>query len=83
MHEVNHKVAVAFRLKADSYEQQKKDLYRIMAFRKAANALEQHPESLDNMYKRSWLKGIEKIAGIGPRLARAVETELKKLGIKH
>lgn len=83
MHKINFDIAAAFRAKADKYEGEGKDVYRVIAFRKAATALENHPEPVDEMYRRSWIKGIEKIAGIGPRIARAVELELKKLGIKR
>lgn len=81
MHKINYEIAAVFRDKADRYEQAAKDKFRVFAFRKAATAIEQHPEPLDDMYRRSWVKGIEKIPGVGPRIARAIEQELIKRGI--
>jgi DNA polymerase (family X) len=83
VHDINKQVAESFRLKADQIEQSGKNVYRALAFRKAADALEQYPESLLAMYKRSWIKGIEKIPSLGPRLARVVEQELKRQGISR
>ena len=80
---INLEIASAFRKKADKMEAENKNIYRVVSYRKAADSLDKHDEALDVMYKRSWIKGIEKIPGIGNRLARVIEAELKMRGIKR
>ncbi|MFC1662867.1 hypothetical protein ACFL04_01710 [Patescibacteria group bacterium] len=83
MIDINKKIAEIFRAKADLLERQGKVVYRIIALRRAAEALESHPEGVDVIYQRSWLRGLEKIPGVGNRLAHAIEKELLKLGVKR
>lgn len=80
---LNTEIARYFRSKAESLKQKEGEKYhfRAYAYTKAADAIDGLSESLEDMYKRSWIAGMQKIDGIGPRIARDIEGELKKRGI--
>lgn len=80
---INREIASVFRLKADKLEISAKNKFRAISLRKAANALEGLERGVDEIYKHTWLTGLEKIEGIGNRLAHAIEAELRKRGIRR
>jgi len=55
--------------------------FRALAYRQAAVALEKLDRGVDEIYRHGWLVGLQKIEGIGNRLAHTIEAELKKRGI--
>lgn len=57
--------------------------FRALAYRRAAQAIENLDQGLDRIYQHSWLTGLEKVEGIGNRLAHEIEHELKKMGIRR
>ncbi|MFH1366517.1 MAG: helix-hairpin-helix domain-containing protein [Patescibacteria group bacterium] len=79
---INQEIAAVFRLKADKLNMTDKNKYRVISLRKAASALENLDRGVDEIYKHTWLPGLEKIEGIGNRLAHAIEAELRKRGIR-
>ncbi len=77
--EINRRIAGNFyeksrllQKKGDKYK------YRALSYIKAARAIEQLDKGVDKIYKKSWLAGLQKINGIGNRLAHEIENELKK-----
>ena len=53
------------------------------AYRKAAASLEKIQEDISDIYKKSGIKGIEEIKGIGKSIAQKIEEYLKKGKIKY
>jgi len=81
--EINDQIAKKFFSKAqDLRSKGGKFKYRAMSYFKAAQAIEQLDRGVDKIYKHSWLVGLQKIEGIGNRLAHEIENELKLRGIK-
>lgn len=80
---INQEIAAVFRAKADKLELSGKNKFRVISLRKAAHALEGLDRGVDEIYKHTWLTGLEKIEGIGNRLAHAIEAELLKKGIRR
>lgn len=74
----NKKMAEKFYLKAREIQEQGGNHYKEWAYRKAAWAIDDLEESLVDIYNRSWLVGLQKIEGIGNRLAHEIEKEIKK-----
>lgn len=74
----NKKVAELFYLKAREIQETDGNPYKQWAYRKAAWAIDDLDQSLVDIYKRSWLVGIQKIKGIGNRLAHEIEKEIKR-----
>lgn len=58
-------------------------LFRIMAYEKAAKALENLPEDVKKIYKEKKLKGLKEIPGIGISSAKKIEEYVKKGEIKY
>lgn len=79
---INLEIAAVFRLKADKLDISAKNKFRAISLRKAAYVLENLDRGVDEIYKHTWLTGLEKIDGIGNRLAHAIEAELIKRGIR-
>ncbi len=52
--------------------------YRAFAYERAAQSIRSMEVGLDEIYRRGWLRDLEKIDGIGNRLAHEIEQELKK-----
>jgi len=77
---INQEIAALFRAKADKLELTGKNKFRVISLRKAASALEKLDRGVDEIYKKAWLVGLEKIEGIGNRLAHAIEAELIRRG---
>ncbi|MFA6908794.1 MAG: helix-hairpin-helix domain-containing protein [Patescibacteria group bacterium] len=82
---VNREVADAFRAKAERLKLKtgETSFFRARAYEQAAEAVDKLEESLEEMYKRSWIGGIQKIPGIGNRIAHDIERELRKRGVKR
>ena len=79
---INQQIAALFYAKAailkargDKYK------FRSLAYIRAAQAITKLNRGLDEIYAHGWLVGLEKIEGIGNRLAHEIETELKKRGL--
>lgn len=76
--QLNKKIAEKFYFKARDYQDAgPKYKFREWAYRKAAWAIDDLKESLADIYKHTWLVGIERIPGIGNRLAHEIEKEIK------
>ncbi len=81
--ETNQRIANVFLAKAGVLEQKgERYKFRAVAYRRAASALRKLDRGVDEIYAHSWLAGLQKIEGIGNRLAHDIENELKKLGKK-
>ena len=58
-------------------------LFRIKAYQKAAESLENLKEDIEQIYKKNGLKGLEKIKGIGKSTAQKIEEYINKGKIKY
>ena len=72
--EIFYQKAQILQGKGDRYK------FRALAYIRAAKAIEGLDRGLDEMYAQGWLVGLQRIPGIGNRLAHDIETELKKRG---
>lgn len=80
--EVNNQIASHFFSKANNLTAKgEKYKFRALAYIRAAQAIEKLDRGLDEIYQHGWLVGLEKINGIGNRLAHEIETELKTRGL--
>ncbi len=64
---------------ADLLEQQGANPFRVRAYRDAARTVGRLAESLDEIYERDGVEGLEALPGIGPRIAAAI-AELLRTG---
>lgn len=55
-----------------------KDRFRIVAYEKAAQVVENYPQILDDIYKNEGVEGLLKIPGIGQSIAEKIEELIKK-----
>ncbi len=77
--QINQVIARKFYNKSEQLKSRgEKYQFRAISYWKAAKAIENLDRSLDEIYKHGWLVGLQKINGIGNRLAHEIETELKK-----
>jgi DNA polymerase/3'-5' exonuclease PolX len=77
--ELNKQIASLFFSKANNLTAKgERYKFRAIAYVRAAQAIENLDRGLDEIYQHGWLVGLEKINGIGNRLAHEIETELKK-----
>ncbi|XOU94641.1 MAG: helix-hairpin-helix domain-containing protein [Candidatus Kerfeldbacteria bacterium] len=77
--DINTKIANNFYQKSKMLsEKGDKHKFRAISYYKGAKAIEQLDKGLDEIYQHGWLVGLQKIKGIGNRLAHDIETELKK-----
>ncbi|MFA6525716.1 MAG: helix-hairpin-helix domain-containing protein [Patescibacteria group bacterium] len=74
----NQVVADKFEQKAQIFFADEKKKFRGLAYHKAAKAIRALDRSLLDIYASGWLVGIQKIDGIGNRIAHEIETEIKK-----
>jgi len=82
MPSVNQQISTIFYNKAKLLENKgEKYKFRVISYLKAAQAVAELEVGVDEIYKRSWLVGLQKIKGIGNRLAHDIENELNKLKI--
>lgn len=78
---VNTDIAAVFYQKASILQGKgERHKFRALAYIRAAKAIEGLDRGLDEMYAHGWLVGLQRIPGIGNRLAHDIETELKKRG---
>jgi DNA polymerase/3'-5' exonuclease PolX len=76
---INRRIAKLFYAKAEILKAKgEKYKFRSLAYFKAVQALSKQKRGLDDIYKHGWLRGLEKIDGIGNRLAHEIEALLKK-----
>ncbi len=82
---LNREIANVFRKKADRLYAKAGGSYffRARAYEQAADAIDILDESLADMYQRSWIVGIQKVEGVGNRIAHDIERELMKQGIQR
>ncbi|MFA5135664.1 MAG: hypothetical protein WC505_07830 [Patescibacteria group bacterium] len=79
---VNERIAQQFYQKAGVLQERgDRFQFRALSYVRAARAIEQLDRGLDEIYERSWLAGLQKIKGIGNRLAHEIERELKRNGL--
>jgi DNA polymerase/3'-5' exonuclease PolX len=79
---INRDIAALFRQKAEALQTKGTQYqFRAVAYVRAAQSIERLAEGLDEIYRRSWLVGLQKIEGIGNRLAHDIENELRRRGI--
>ncbi len=80
---INIIIANKFYAKAKMLQEKgDKNKFRSLSYYRAAKAIEGLDKGLDEIYIHSWLVGLQKIKGVGNRIAHDIETELKKLVIK-
>jgi DNA polymerase/3'-5' exonuclease PolX len=82
MNEKNKKLAEIFRKIKELLDIKGDSLFRIKAYEKAAQALENLKEDVENIYKEKGLKGLKQIKGIGERSAQKIEEYINKGKIK-
>ncbi|MFA6271896.1 MAG: helix-hairpin-helix domain-containing protein [Patescibacteria group bacterium] len=74
----NQVIADKFERKAQIFFADDKKKFRGLAYHKAAKTIRMLDRSLIDIYASGWLVGIQKIDGIGNRIAHEIETEIKK-----
>lgn len=80
--EINRRIAENFYMRSRFLQEKgEKYKYRALSYIKAAKAIEQLDQGIDEIYEKSWLAGLQKINGIGNRLAHEIEHELTKVGL--
>lgn len=82
MSSVNQEIAKIFREMADLLEI-KGIAFKPAAYRRAAKALDNLQDEVDEIYKKGSLKALKKIPGIGQSTAQKVEEYIKKKKIKQ
>lgn len=76
---INKQISAHFYQKASILENKgAKNKFRALSYIRAAKAVASLASGLDDIYNKSWLAGLQKIKGIGNRLAHEIETEIKK-----
>lgn len=74
----NKRVAAQFYYKARDLQESGANRYKEWAYRKAAWAIDDLEESLEDIYEKTWLVGLQRIPGIGNRLAHEIEKYIKQ-----
>ena len=54
------------------------NIYKIISYEKAAEIIEVHPEEMDSIYRKSGIKGLVSIKGIGEGIAKKIEEAVTK-----
>ncbi len=83
--QVNSDIAALFYEKARVLELKGgRYAYRALSYIRAARAIEGLDRGLDEIYQHGWLVGLQKIKGVGNRIAHDIENELtrRKLSTK-
>ena len=75
---LNLEVARHLKQKADDLEREGRDKFRVIAFRKAASAVRSESRDLWGVYRQGGLKGLQKIKGIGPKIAWDIVGQIKE-----
>jgi DNA polymerase (family 10) len=60
-----------------------KDRFRIVAYERAANSIENYPDDLNEVYKSGGIKAINDIPGVGESIAEKIEELLKTGKLKY
>lgn len=76
----NREIAVSLRSAADLLELQQANLFRVQAYRKAANAIEQLTEPVSAIAERTGHEGLVALPAIGHGIAQAIEELLRTGG---
>ena len=80
--EINKQISASFYRQASILENKGvSNKFRALSYIKAAKAVESLDRGVDEIYKKGWLVGLQKIKGIGNRLAHEIETAIKKRNI--
>lgn len=83
--QVNSDIAALFYEKAHVLELKgDRHKFRALSYMRAARAIEGLDRGLDEIYQHGWLVGLQKIKGVGNRIAHDIENELtrRKLSTK-
>jgi DNA polymerase/3'-5' exonuclease PolX len=75
--ELNQQIAANLVAQADTMLKSGKDKFKVLAYQKAARAINQEPRNLWGVYRAGGLKALQKIKGIGPRLAWVIVSQIK------
>jgi hypothetical protein len=75
---MNKKLAEIFKKIKELLDIKGDSLFRIRAYEKAADALENMKEDVEKIYKEKGLKGLKEIKGIGERSAKKIEEYINK-----
>jgi DNA polymerase (family 10) len=59
------------------------DRFRIVAYERAAQTIESYPDEMADVYKKSGLKGLNDIPGVGESIAEKIEELLKTGKLKY
>lgn len=79
---LNADIADIFFTKARALQDKgEKHKFRSLSYFRAATAIQRLDRGLDDVYQHGWLVGLQKIKGIGNRIAHDIENELKKRGL--
>lgn len=76
--ELNREIAGYLNAQADKMIKSGKDKFKVLAYQKAARAINQESRNLWGVYRSGGLKALQKIKGIGPRLAWVIVAQIKK-----
>lgn len=74
----NSEIANKFEKKAKDFFDDEKKKFKGFAYHKAAKIIKELDRSLVDIYAKGWLVGLQKIDGIGNRIAHEIEKEIKK-----
>ena len=72
MRSINAAIARRLEEAADLLEQQRADLFRVRAYRRAADSVRHSPQPLDNILRQQGLGGLERLPAVGPTISRAI-----------
>jgi len=72
MSTINRRIAGRLDEAADLLQTQGADRFRVNAYRRAAAAVRQWPEPLDQALRSQGLEGLEQVPGVGPSISRAI-----------
>ena len=71
-HNENQRIAARLREAAERLEELGDNAFRVAAFRRAAETIEDWPRSLREIYDRHGPSGLDKLPGVGPGIAGAI-----------
>lgn len=69
----NKELADVFTLIANLLEIKGEVIYKILAYRKAAETLLSHPRAASNIWQEGGIKGLKEIPGVGPAIAEKID----------
>ena len=76
--ELNLEIADFLKARAAAMEKKSSDKFKALAYHRAARAVGQEPRNLWGVFRSGGLSALQKIEGIGPRLAWVIIAQLKK-----